>query len=301
MSNFNSPRLYFGLVFLEIGWILDLVGIALEQSDIRYQRINPIGLQWYFLFVYLFMILLFNSAAYTNTIKTYRMLLLGLTVLSLAYIPFDIDAALHMQVDVNSYLSNVNPIKVVGLIIMAFLILAVFGSDDNSYFNTFRVPIIGKLCTKPQPDQQENHDSDERQANEYQRPAFDRSQNEYSAKQEYKHPHSPVQEFPPPNSPRSYNQREPFRRDSELPPTPGNSISIPIKETDQSSVPPAVPPHDLSVLPSTILRNSSIKPDLLTKFKARAKYPYYPNPADSYQVPFHKDEIMDVVDGDGKW
>ncbi|KAJ3324275.1 Transmembrane osmosensor [Boothiomyces sp. JEL0866] len=304
MSNCNTPRLYFGLVFFEIGWIIDLIGIALEQSDIQYRRINPIGLQWYFLFVYLFTILVFNGSLYTDTVKTYRMVLLGLTVLSLAYIPFDIDAALHMQVDVNNYLSNVSPIKVVGLIIMAvslFLILTIFGSDDNSYFNTFRVPIIGSMF-KRQPDEQEDGDANERHGNEHHRPAFDQTQNEYSSKQEYSHPHSPAQEFVPPASPRSYNQREPFRRDLDLPPPPGGSISIPIKDAERSAnIPPVVPPQDLSVLSSPILRNSTLRPDLLAKFKVCARYPYVPNPTDSYQVSFHKDEIMDVVDSEGKW
>ncbi|KAJ3270216.1 hypothetical protein HDV01_000433 [Terramyces sp. JEL0728] len=292
-NNFKSPRLYFGLAFVEIGWILDLVGIALEQSDIQYRRINPIGLQWYFLFVYLFLIILFNCTVFTDTVKTYRMLLLGTTVLSLAYIPFDIDTALHMQVDVSNSLSNVNPVKVAGLIIMAFLILAVFGSDENSYFNTFRVPIIGEMCTKPQPEHYENQEPDERQSADQRRSAFERSQQHYSSKREYTH--SPEQEYTPPTSPNRQNQHEQLPRDMDLPPPPTEAVSIPINEPQLS--PPVLPPQDLTVLPSPILRNSTIRP----QFKASSRYAFTPEPGNPYQVSLQKGDIMDVVDSVGKW
>ncbi|KAJ3324276.1 Transmembrane osmosensor [Boothiomyces sp. JEL0866] len=147
METFHrAPRLFLALFVVELGWVLDFIGVALAQSDIPYAKYNPLGLQWYFLFAYLTFILLVNVTVYTDTLKTYKNLLVNLNTLILAFIPFDLDNAVNVaNLGSTSNLTGGSNTRIAGLIIMVFpliLIAAMFGSEEDSFVNQFDLGFI---------------------------------------------------------------------------------------------------------------------------------------------------------------
>lgn len=118
------------------GWLLNFIGIAVLQCGLPKANFNPIGLSWYFVFLYLLWAAsLFGSILY-NSIETYRNFLLQLTTVVLASIPFDIEKSLAWaQFQSSGGISAGGSMKVAGLVIMFFAVLpvlAILGSGKDS-------------------------------------------------------------------------------------------------------------------------------------------------------------------------
>ncbi|KAJ3270217.1 Transmembrane osmosensor [Terramyces sp. JEL0728] len=142
----KAPRLFLALFVAELGWLLDFIGVAVAQSDLSYSKYNPLGLQWYFLFAYLAFIILLTLTIYTDSLKTYKGLLVNLNTLTLAFLPFDIDNAINVAyLAPASNLAGGSSTRIAGLIIMVFPMIAIaamLGSEENSFVNTFDLGFI---------------------------------------------------------------------------------------------------------------------------------------------------------------
>jgi hypothetical protein len=242
------------------------LGICIGQSAQRFADFNTYGLQWYFLFFYLFWIVLMIGSQLTGTVKSHKYLLLAWTTLALAFMPIDIERSLFTTTARVS--SAGNGLKVAGLIMMIFPLfgaLLLLGVDETSPIRTLDIPL----------------------------PSFPSKKKE----EQFQQPQAFVPPEPfVPSYDRTLSQDTLNNRISaQVQNIPSPAIDAPVQRTITQNSGQSLP-----AIPVSIPMTSSPEP-VPSEIRARALYPYEANPADPNEISFGKDEIMIVTDDKGKW
>lgn len=119
----NSPKLSIALAASTIGFFFDFIGICVSQANWPTQAnsilgTNPLAIMWFYLFFYLFWIMLITFAVLSNSVPTYRFLLLAFTAITIAFLPDDMNQSLNWTV--LKAPSSGLALKVAGLIMFFF-------------------------------------------------------------------------------------------------------------------------------------------------------------------------------------
>jgi hypothetical protein len=130
-----------------LGWIIQMIGLSIAQSNVTFSKFNPYGLFWYFLMFNLFWILCVVLTIYFECMKTYKSTLAGLTLLALAFVPFNLNGALQLAQSsvAERDTSAGNGTLSAGLIIFVFPLFAFYfliTAGSESFLHAYELPRI---------------------------------------------------------------------------------------------------------------------------------------------------------------
>ncbi|KAJ3043754.1 hypothetical protein HDV00_004160 [Rhizophlyctis rosea] len=118
------------------GWILDIIGISIQQNKRwdGYSRKNPISLYWFFTWFYFFTIIAFLVSVFRSTIEAYRLLLVALFSIAFVFTVYDTEFSLSLARS-NYDPSNGAAVETAGTILLGITFLSwiiTLGSSANS-------------------------------------------------------------------------------------------------------------------------------------------------------------------------
>ncbi|KAJ3260125.1 Transmembrane osmosensor [Boothiomyces macroporosus] len=248
---------------IQIAVILDFIGICIAQSALPYEKVNPLGLGWYFFFVYLLWTLILTCTIYFQTLSTYNSLLTQLTTLALAFLPFDLNGSLQGSTSRDNSFSAGNGIRVAALVILVFPLIIVFillGSGEKSFVHTHMIPNF-EIKLREKSVSVVNPPSPEL-------------------------PKIPMDQF-----------KEPIYSEIKVS-IPDGTLNTTVNTTEKpNSQVTTLPRRRYANVRNSKLRDE----DMVTEFKAKAMYSYAANDEDPNEVSFDENEILEVLESAGKW
>ncbi|KAJ3364471.1 Transmembrane osmosensor [Kappamyces sp. JEL0680] len=266
VANLKQNFKYSALISIfAFGWAINFLGLIIAQASFGQQTLNALGLNWFWLFFYLFWILVAVYVVGTSSMKMYRLALLSLTTLVLAFIPFDIAGSLALTPALNGFAAG-GGLKITGLLFCFFSMV-----KEDSVLHTADV---SSLSFKLPSFRGEPRDS-EMGPTKYQADSFNR----------------PMSEQGPYTDPMVPRQVPELSMASPTP-APAVSTAAPVRVAQVEASSP---------LPSSPVARNSIRPDSIVMFKAKALYTYEANAADPNEISFAKGDILNVIDSKGKW
>merc|ERR1719223_1841952 len=154
----TNSRIAISAIAVTAGVFFDFIGLCVQQSALNSaivtQNFNILGLNWYWVFLYLAWVLSVVLAAGTDSLKTYRFLLLGLTSVVVATIPIDIHDAVSVSATQGSFGTGA-VLRVIGLIFAFFPVfgtLIQMGAEPESFVHQGSFPSMPTVSGARKPD-----------------------------------------------------------------------------------------------------------------------------------------------------
>ncbi|KAJ3300158.1 hypothetical protein HK104_003768 [Borealophlyctis nickersoniae] len=155
LKNLLSHYFFLATAILAVtGWVLNIIGVSLLQKQNNgWKNKNPVSLNWFWHFYYLFCIVIFLATIAMSRVHTYRLLLLAFLTAAFVFTVLDCDGAYNRNAAGD--IENNGSTSFAGLIILAItfaLWIIVLGSAENSRINqaaNLELPLHKRGRTSP--------------------------------------------------------------------------------------------------------------------------------------------------------